>query len=79
MKWVHLTTSYSDRISEFKSLNPYERLGLHHGASNQNIRDAYLKLIRVYHPDKADPFMARYHEEITKLINEAYERIQKDR
>ena len=53
-----------------KNINYYEILGIDYGASDVEIRKAYLKLIKQYHPDV-------YHgedaEEKTRIINEAYE------
>ena len=55
---------------DIKNMNYYEILGIDYGASDVEIRKAYLKLIKQYHPDV-------YHgedaEEKTKIINDAYE------
>ena len=32
--------------------NPYKVLGVNEGASQEEIRAAYLKLVKKYHPDK---------------------------
>ncbi len=32
--------------------NPYKVLGVNEGASNEEIRAAYLSLVKKYHPDK---------------------------
>ena len=32
--------------------NPYKVLGVNEGASQEEIRSAYLKLVKKYHPDK---------------------------
>lgn len=41
--------------------------------SSADARQAYLRLVKAYHPDRTDPFMARFNEEMIKIINLAYE------
>jgi DnaJ-class molecular chaperone len=50
--------------------NPYEVLGLTRTASDKDIRQAYKKLAKHWHPDKNSEPNA--HEQFTK-INAAYE------
>jgi|UniRef100_A0A7V3RE09 molecular chaperone DnaJ len=54
--------------------DPYEVLGVRHGATKEEIRDAYRELIKKYHPDKFrdNPDMKNLAEEKVKEINEAY-------
>ena len=54
-------------------MNPYEVLGVPEGASQEEIRRAYLKLVKKYHPDqyRNNP-LADLAEEKLKEINEAY-------
>ncbi len=54
--------------------DPYEILGVRHGATKEEIRDAYRELIKKYHPDKFrdNPDMKNLAEEKVKEINEAY-------
>jgi curved DNA-binding protein CbpA len=59
-------------------LAPHELLGVEPGSSTAEIKVAYLRLVKAYHPDRSDPFMARHNQEMTKLINAAYEKL-KDR
>ena len=54
----------------------YEVLGLNKGASDDDIKKAYRKLAKQYHPDVNK---APDAEEKFKEINEAYEQIKKER
>ena len=72
MRWRELNEGYHDRLTRVRASNPHEILGLAPGASKVAVRSAYLKLVRTYHPDVADPFVASYNQEMLKLINQAY-------
>jgi len=52
-------------------------LGVSPGVSKEELRNAYISKIKVYHPDKAGKFMESYCQEVTKLINAAYEELMK--
>ncbi len=55
-------------------MNPYEVLGVREGASKEEIRKAYLELVKKYHPDKyRNNPLAELAEEKLKEINEAYQ------
>jgi DnaJ-domain-containing protein 1 len=60
--------------------DPYLILDIPVSASDDDVRNAYLKLVRAYHPDKLasmdlPPAILDYGEEILKKINAAYELI----
>ena len=57
--------------------DPYEVLGVSHGASEDEIKQAYRRLAKQYHPDlhPGDAACAKKMNE----INEAYDQIQKQR
>jgi curved DNA-binding protein CbpA len=76
VKWNDLKRGYADRISALSRLSPYELLGVQPGSSRNEIKSAYLRLVKVYHPDHADPFMARHNQEMTKLLNIAYDKLR---
>ena len=59
--------------------NPYKVLGVNEGATNDEIRAAYLSLVKKYHPDKyTDPDMKQLANEKLKEINEAYDQLTKN-
>lgn len=60
--------------------NPYEVLGVSENASDEDIKKAYRKLAKQYHPDNyTDNPLKDLADEKMKSINEAYDLIQKQR
>ncbi len=58
--------------------DPYEVLGVPHGASEDEIKKAYRDLVRKYHPDNyANNPLADLAQEKMKEINEAYDLLTK--
>lgn len=58
--------------------NPYEILGVSENASDEEIKKAYRKLAKQYHPDNyTDNPLKDLASEKMKTINEAYDTIQK--
>ncbi len=56
--------------------DPYKVLGVSHNATDSEIKDAYRKLAKKYHPDQyADSPLADLADEKMKEINEAYDEI----
>ena len=56
--------------------NPYEVLGVNPNCSNEELRDAYRKLAKKYHPDNyTDTNLADVAEEKMKEVNAAYDEI----
>jgi len=78
MRWKELRNGYKDRVAELAALPPHELLGVTSGATAEELKSAYIRMVKTYHPDRSDPFMARHNEEVIKLINAAYEKL-KDR
>jgi len=60
------------------NMDPYKELGVSPGASRDEIRDAYGKLAKKYHPDRfQEDYMKELAEEKMKKINEAYDFLMK--
>lgn len=60
--------------------DPYQVLGVSSGATDEEVKKAYLKLARKYHPDNYhDNPLADLAQEKMKEINAAYEEISKSR
>jgi DnaJ-class molecular chaperone len=78
MRWRELRNGYNDRIAALAALPPHELLSVAPDATAEQLKSAYMRLVKTYHPDRSDPFMARYNEEVIKLVNAAYETL-KDR
>lgn len=59
--------------------NPYEVLEIHEGASKEEIKIAYKKLVKKYHPDQySNNPLSDLAEEKLKEINEAYDTLMKN-
>ena len=59
--------------------DPYEVLGVPHGASEEEIKKAYRELARKYHPDNyTNNPLADLAQEKMKEINEAYDALTKN-
>ncbi len=59
-------------------MNPYKVLGISEDATQEEIRAAYLSLVKKYHPDKyTDNPLKELANEKLKEINEAYEMLTK--
>ena len=60
-------------------MNPYEVLGIKPGATQDEIKNAYRKLIKQYHPDKfIDNPLQNLAQEKMIEINEAYDALTKN-
>lgn len=79
MLWKDLNQGYKDRIAILAALPPHELLGIRADASGDDIKSAYLRMVKAYHPDVSDPFMAKHNQEVLKLINAAYEHLKEGR
>lgn len=61
-------------------MNPYKVLGVSEKATNEEIRAAYLELVKKYHPDRySDNPLKELAGEKLKEINEAYDMLSKNK
>lgn len=79
MRWRDLEPGYKDRAARLALLAPHELLGVDETSTPAQVKAAYLRLVKTYHPDHSDPFMARSNEEVMKLVTAAYERLKGSR
>jgi DnaJ-class molecular chaperone len=79
MRWKDLNQRYKDRIAALAAMTPRELLGIHADASAEEIKSAYFRMVKTYHPDVSDPFMAKHNQEVLKLINAAYKQLKECR
>jgi len=75
MKWKNLNSQFKGKISHLQNASPYEILGVPENASLEEIKKAYRKKLSITHPDRSSEFMKSTDEEITKLINLAYDKL----
>jgi DnaJ-class molecular chaperone len=75
MKWRDLNQT-SGRLEKLRTADPYALFAVDRGADLSAIKRAYRTMVMTYHPDKADPFMRPYCDEILKIINRAMARIE---
>ena len=71
MRWRTLNR-HTPAIDELRRLAPHELLGVSASASAGEIRSAYRRKARAYHPDFVHPFLRLHGEEVMKLLNQAY-------
>jgi preprotein translocase subunit Sec63 len=68
IRWSPLEVKrYRDRLAMMAAMAPHELLGVAADATIVDVRAAYVRMVKAYHPDKSDPFMTRHNEEVLKL------------
>jgi molecular chaperone DnaJ len=76
MRWKHLKRGYPDRLAALSTMTPHELLGVSEDATPDEIKAAYIRKVKTYHPDASGRFMTRHNQEVMKLINAAFEKIR---
>jgi curved DNA-binding protein CbpA len=79
MKWKEIRLSYLSHVAELAKLDPYALLGISPNTSDEGVTAAYRHKVKAYHPDVSDPFLKRHNEEVSKLLNAAYDKILHER
>ena len=77
MKWREIKNEYEAQIERLRAQGPYELLEVSPNDTLQDIKRAYRRKVRRYHPDKTDDFMRLYSQEVVKLLNKAIEEIER--
>ena len=72
MKWTTLRSGHVNRTDVLRRRAPHELLEVAESGSETEIKAAYRRQVRIYHPDRLDPFLRSHGEEIMKLLNDAY-------
>jgi DnaJ-class molecular chaperone len=76
MKWRPLNGKYQDRIEVLRAMPPHVLLDVAANATAEEIKRAYRRKVKTYHPDRIDSFLRPHGEEIMKLLNRAYQVLQ---
>lgn len=77
MKWRDIQNEYTDRPEALRSQKPHEVLQVSEHASLDEVKAAYRRLAKIYHPDKSHEFVQSSNTEVLKIINEAYKTMAK--
>ena len=75
MDWKNLTPGYHSKLEAAAEQSPHDLLEISIDATPDQVREAWKKLVKTYHPDRADPFLTAHNQEMLKLINRAYEKM----
>ena len=82
--WEHQVpdaTQLEDAIPKDRRFNPYEILGVNENADMREVHRAYVRLARLYHPDRYNAVglpseMQGYVQDMSKRINAAYTELE---
>jgi DnaJ-class molecular chaperone len=72
VRWRTLKSRHVPRVEILRRCRPHELLGVAESASETEIKAAYRRQARAYHPDHVVPFLKAHSEEVMKLVNAAY-------
>ena len=77
MKWREIKNEYEAQIERLRAQGPYDLLEVSPNDTFEDIKRAYRRKVRRYHPDKTDDFMRPYSQEVVKLLNKAIREIER--
>lgn len=76
MKWNNIEDiGYTSKLEKLKKLQPHEIFNISNNANIREIKKAYKEKMKIYHPDKNGNFTKEYSEEISKILNNAYQKM----
>jgi molecular chaperone DnaJ len=73
MNWRDVPTRYKDRTEILLTQRPHEVLQVSETATLDEVKAAYRRLVKIYHPDKSDTFLQTSNAEILKIVIKAYD------
>lgn len=76
MKWHNLGGAYKPKIDQMRAQEPFELLGVSRDADLATVKKAYIRLMKLYHPDKNDKFLEGITTEYAQILNAAFERVK---
>jgi curved DNA-binding protein CbpA len=79
MKWREIKNGYIGALEKLKSLSAHELLDVSPECTIEEVKAAYRRKIRTYHPDRMDDFMKTHGEEVSKLLNAAYQQLLEEK
>jgi DnaJ-class molecular chaperone len=79
LKWKNIEPYHVSQLDKLRNMTPYERLDVLPDTELSQIKLAYRKKVRQYHPDRASSFMTSYFQEMTKLFNITIKEILEER
>ena len=77
MNWRDIPTRYTDRAEILSAQKPHEILEVSEAATLDEVKAAYRRLVKIYHPDKSHGFVQSSNEEVLKIVNDAYQAMAK--
>ena len=76
MEWKNIIKGGQSNLEATRLKSPYEILSVNPDVSKEELREAYIKKVKAYHPDCSDPFLKQYNQEMLKIVNLAYEHLK---
>jgi DnaJ-class molecular chaperone len=77
MNWRDIPTRYTDRAEILRAQKPHEILEVSEAATLDEVKAAYRRLVKIYHPDKSHGFVQSSNAEVLKIVNDAYQAMAK--
>lgn len=71
MRWRTLRPRHRNRVEVLRQRAPHQLLEVPASATAEEVKAAYRRQVRFYHPDVVDSFLKAHSEEVMKLLNEA--------